>query len=363
MCASATAQSATPSSSPTRCRSSEARRRVQLACWAAHQRVNRGEGVAAAYLLRRAEEASATAPELNGLILAVRAQAATLIGSGPGAGRRSLEELCDVARTTGDLAAEVASLLLGSRQAWVDGTVADVAAAREAVAEIATRMPRPDLQWWPLALDAAIELATGNAEAAATAIEHAARTGRQLGVEVAGNTALAQQLLLLYVNGEWATAAGSMEPMMSPAESSPALLAAAGLVCAEAGRVDALVDVARRLADEPQLLVRAGMTWGQVAVGATSVAVAVEDARLAESLRRALEPYSGTGLALPGAGYFGTADRCLGLLAATLGDRQRAIELLTSACAQERHRGATLWEARTAADLRSVRASRVRAVG
>ena len=59
------------------------------------------------------------------------------------------------------------------------------------------------------------------------------------------------------------------------------------------------------------------MTWGQVAVGASAVAFAAEDTALAESLWRSLEPYSGTGLALPGAGYFGTADRCLGLLAAT----------------------------------------------
>ena len=78
---------------------------------------------------------------------------------------------------------------------------------------------------------------------------------------------------------------------------------------------------------------------------------------LAESLWRSLEPYSGTGLALPGAGYFGAVDRCLGLLAATLGDRQRATELLASACGQEQRRGATLWEARAAADLRSIRVS------
>ena len=342
--------------------SSEATRRVQLACWAAHHRVNRGEGVAAAYLLRQAEEASVTTPVLNGLILAVRAQTSTLIGSGPGPTRRALDELQSFVQSSGDPSAEAALLLLSSRQAWVDGTVSDVVAVRDAIAHIATRMPRPDFQWWPLALDAAIELATGGDEAGA-AIERAARTGRQLGVEVAGSTELAQQLLLLFLSGEWAAAAGSLEVLAAAEDASPSLLAAFGLTCAEAGRLDVVADIATRLVSEPQLLVRAAMTWGQVAVGATAVAFAAKDATLAESLWRSLEPYSGTGMALPGAGYFGAVDRCLGLLAATLGDRQRATELLASACAQEQRRGATLWEARAAADLRTVRSSRVRAAG
>ena len=114
------------------------------------------------------------------------------------------------------------------------------------------------------------------------AIEHAARTGRQLGVEVAGGTALAQQLLLLFVNGEWAAAADSFEGLASTEDAPPSLLAAFGLACAEAGRLDVVGDVAARLAGEPQLLVRAGMTWGQVAVGATAVAFAAQDTTLAE---------------------------------------------------------------------------------
>jgi DNA-binding SARP family transcriptional activator len=341
---------------------SEAQRRVQLACWAAHHRVNRGEGVAARYLLRRAEEASVTTPVLNGLILAVRAQASTLIGGGPGPTRRSLDELRAFVRSSGDVSAEAALLLLSSRQAWVDGTVADVAGIRDAIARIATRMPRPDFQWWPLALDAAIALATGSDEASA-AIERAGRTGRQLGVEVAGSTELAQQLLLLFLSGDWTAAAASLE-VLATAEDAPSLLAAFGLACAEAGRRDVVGDIAARLAADPQLLVRAGMTWPQVAMGASAVAFAARDTALAEFLWRTLEAYSGTGLALPGAGYFGTVDRCLGLLAATLDDRQRAVELLTSACAQEERRGATLWQTKTTADLSRVRAARgVRAAG
>ncbi len=338
----------------------ESRRRVQLACWAAHHRVNRGEAVAAAYLLQRAEEASVATPDLNGLILAVRTQAATLIGSDPGAIRRSLDELLEFVRSTGDLSAEAASLLLSSRQAWVEGTVADVADVRDAIAKVATRMPRPDFQWWPLAIDAAIELAIGHGDTAAVAIEHAARIGRQLGVEVASSTALAQQLLLLFINGEWAAAADSLQGLAAAEDASPSLLAAFGLACAEAGRIDAVVDVAARMLDDPRLLTRAAMTWGQVAVGASAVAFAAEDTALAESLWRSLAPYSGTGLALPGAGYFGTADRCLGLLAATVGDRQRAVELLASAASQERRRGATLWESRTTAELQAVRNAPVR---
>ena len=61
-----------------------------------------------------------------------------------------------------------------------------------------------------------------------------------------------------------------------------------------------------------------------------------------------------TGLALPAAGYFGCVDRCLGLLAATLGDRERAVALLSSACTQEQWRGAVVWERRAAATLAAV---------
>ena len=112
------------------------------------------KSVGAAYLLRLAEQASATTPDLRGLILAVRAQAATLVGTGPVGARCALDELKQFARSSGDSTAEGAWLLLNSRQSWIDGTVTDVAAARDAIADMATRMPRPDLQWWPLALDA-----------------------------------------------------------------------------------------------------------------------------------------------------------------------------------------------------------------
>ena len=125
----------------------ESRRRVQLACWAAHHRVNRGEAVAAAYLLQRAEEASVATPDLHGLILAVRTQAATLVGSRPGcdqaiarraAGVRPIDRRPRRRRRR--------ALLLSSRQAWVEGTLADVADVRDAHrqgrhAHAATRPP------------------------------------------------------------------------------------------------------------------------------------------------------------------------------------------------------------------------------
>ena len=66
------------------------------------------------------------------------------------------------------------------------------------------------------------------------------------------STALAQQLLLLFVNGEWASAADSLQGLAAVEDASPSLLAAFGLACAEAGRIDAVVDVAARLRDDPQ---------------------------------------------------------------------------------------------------------------
>ena len=70
--------------------------------------------------------------------------------------------------------------------------------------------------------------------------------------------------------------------------------------------------------------------------------------------------HRGTGLALHAAGYFGTVDRCLGLLAATQGDVAGARTLLASAIEQERQRGAAVWERRAVADLEALRTANLR---
>ena len=114
---------------------SEGRRRVQLACWAAHHRLNRGDRVGALYLLELAESASQTpsATMLRGLIAGVRAQSDTLVGPGPGPARRSLAELRELAECRHDFSAEVAARVLGAGHAFAEGTLADVATERDGI--------------------------------------------------------------------------------------------------------------------------------------------------------------------------------------------------------------------------------------
>ncbi len=325
-------------------------RRVQLACWAAHQRLLRGDRLLADHLLDIADADPWGAGTLQGLVLAIRAQADTLVESSPAAARRSLDELRRHAARSHDTTADAAALLLGARQAWADGTLDDVAAARDGIIAIGARLPRPDIQWWPAALDASIELAAGRLEAAETAIETAARIGRELRVVAAAPTARAQQLTMLYLGGTLGTAAEALAHLAGT-DATPGMLAGYGLACVEAGDVDGAAAVAGRLAAEPQLLVLAGASWPLTAMCAAEVAAAAGHRPLARAVRASLERFSGTGLALHSVGYFGAADRVLGKLAVLLGDSAAGIALLEAAVAQERRRGTTGWERRAVADL------------
>ena len=106
------------------------------------------------------------------------------------------------------------------------------------------------------------------------------------------------------------------------------MVAGYGLACVEAGDVDGAASVASRLAAEPQLLVQAGASWPLTAMCAAEVAVAAGHLPLARALREALERFAGTGLALHSVGYFGAADRVLGKLAVLLGDGDDGVALL-----------------------------------
>ena len=93
---------------------------------------------------------------------------------------------------------------------------------------------------------------------------------------------------------------------------------------------------------------------------ASEIAAAAGDRVLAQVLWTPLLRHRGTGLALHAAGYLGTVDRCLGLLAATQGDVAGARALLASAIEQERQRGAAAWERRAVADLEALRTANLR---
>ena len=217
-------------------------------------------------------------------------------------------------------------------------------------------MPRPDLRWWPQALEAAIELAAGRAESARAKVEAAARAGRELGVAAAAPTAMAQHLLLLLAEGGLAGAADALDQLSIGADHSVQLLAGYGVACVEAGELDRAAAVAARLAQHTSLLEEVGASWPQVAMCASVVASATGSAALATALWRPLERFRRTGLSLHSVGYFGSADRSLGLLASALGRRDEAEELLLDAVTAEQRRGSALWERLATADLEALRA-------
>jgi DNA-binding SARP family transcriptional activator len=327
-------------------------RRVQLACWVAHHALLAGDRLRATHLLDvAAADPYGIAPTGQGLILAMRAQGDTLVEPGPDAARRSLDELRRFAEAYGDPTADAAERLLAVREAWATGTLADVDAVRQRIASMSVRMPRPDLRWWPLALAAAIELAAGRVEPARAAIDAAARAGRELGVAAAAPTAMAQQLLLKLAEGCLGAAADGLGQLVATGAGGLQVLAGYGLACVDAGDLAAAGDVAARLAGAPHLLAEAGASWPMVAMCASVVASATGEVALASSLWCALERFRGTGLALHSVGYFGSADRCLGLLAIALGDEVQGRALLADALAAERRRGSLLWECLAARDL------------
>ncbi len=210
-------------------------RRVQLACWVAHHVLLSGDRLRATRLLDvAAAEPYGTAPGGQGLILAMRAQADTLVGPGPDAARRSLAELRRFAETYGDPIADTAERLLAGREAWATGTLDDVDTVRRRIEEMSMRMPRPDLRWWPLALAASIELAAGHVEPARAAVEAAARGGRELGVGAAAPSAMAQHLLLQLAEGSLGAAVGGLEQLA--AGDSPRHAPAGGVRARLCGR-------------------------------------------------------------------------------------------------------------------------------
>jgi DNA-binding SARP family transcriptional activator len=332
-------------------------RRVQLACWAAHQLLLRGDRLRAEHLLELADADPFGATAGQGLVLAMRAQADTLVESSPDVAQRSLDELRRFAIERSDVTAEAAALLLGARQAWAHGTLVDVAAARDGIAALAERLPRPDVRWWPASIDASIALAAGRFDEAATAIETAGRLGRELRVAAAGPTARVQHLTMLYLSGALGSAAPALAHFASGPDATPGTVAGYGLACVEARDTAAVADVARQLAAEPRVLAAAGASWPLVAMCASEIAAHAGDRTLARAVRSALAPFCGGGLAMHSVGYFGTVDRCLGRLAVALGDPVTGVALLTAAVEQERQRGAAAWERRTVADLWAVRQS------
>ena len=201
------------------------------------------------------------------------AQADTLVEAGPQPAHRSLEELRHFASIHPNLSTRAAVCLLGGRDAWVHGTISDVAAVG---AEPGDRRTTATARCALVAAGArGVDRtrcrpvrAGGDGDRGGGTIGSSAQDRR------GGADRFVQQLLLLLVNGELGSAAESLRPMAMSPGASAALLAGYGLACAEAGAVDAVVEVAALLRQDCRLLVSVGSAWSQVAMCAPEIAAA-----------------------------------------------------------------------------------------
>jgi DNA-binding SARP family transcriptional activator len=321
---------------------------VQLSCWAAHHRLNHGEHRRGMELLDRAlpVASSSVAPVWRSLVLGVRAQGEQSAAGDPRRAHIAADELRNWSRLTGDDSGEAAACLIRAGIAFISGTLDDVAVARDEIADVARRVPRPDLAWFPLAMDAASLLAGGQRDRAAAAIATAEEVGRDTGVHAAGSTAMLHHAQLMLLDGTFAAMATVLDPGSDIAAARPEGLALYGLACVRAGDRSGTDRAAAALLPHERMLAAAGLGWPLVAMAGAEVAWFARNAQLAQALWDELHHWSGSGLTTFGVSYLGAADTALGLLAATLDRVDAATDLLAAAIAQEHHRGATVCEAR-----------------
>jgi hypothetical protein len=329
---------------------------VQLACWAAHHRLNDGNRSRALELLHDADQLQfpASTPWLRGLVLAVRAQADLVARSpGPDAAHASLAALREYARLTDDESTEAAESLFGLAAAFMFGTVHNVAVARAAIERSALRLPRSDLRWWPLVSDAALALATGDLSYASDAIDRAMRQGQDSGLEMSMRTGLMQRALHMLLAGQLGSIVDMLEAQATATGAPTTVVSVYGLACVDADDAVRARGAADMLRARIPLLATSGIAWPNVAMAASELAHYVGDAPLAASLWDELQRWSGSGLSVMGAAYFGAVDAALGRLSITMGRHDEGLALLTRARDYERAHGWTAWEQRVARTLQA----------
>jgi hypothetical protein len=323
----------------------EHRRRIQLLCWAAHHRLNLGQLDPAMALLAEARHDLARWPSssLRGLVLSVYAQAAHLIDHPFPSD--AFAELRGHARLTGDVVAEAGTALLALGQAFVEGSIADVEAARHELDDVAEMMPRPDLRWMVGATAAAIHLAVGDLETASGLIDEAECTGRKRRVEMAEPVARLQQSLLMWQRGQLGQVSELLSGIVRQGGASPLTLALAGQAALQNDDPAEAHEMFDRILVFDSPLQSSAQTWPAVVALTARLAAQLDHEAVAATRRMFvphLRPRRGTGLAIHGIAYFGTVDLALAHIDAS-GDAPDQRCSFESAAALERERGMAWW--------------------
>ena len=215
----------------------DAPRRVQVACWAAHHAINRGDRTGALDMLDEVtvQAATANAAAFRSLELAVRVQADYLVDGGPSLASASYRRLIDWVHLTGDVAGNAAASLLGVTDAFVTGTLDDVRARCDELQSVANELRRPDLRWWPSAIAVSLALAEGNTARARTLLEESSLLGDELSVGVAPQVSMIQRTLLMLQDGSLGMLHSTLGNMVASGVASPTVVATYGISCLVSG--------------------------------------------------------------------------------------------------------------------------------
>lgn len=256
------------------------------------------------------------------------------------------EQLLAIARRTGaeDLEAEA----LARRCNWLLelGRGSEFQAAAQRVAELAERLPQPQVRWFAAVLGAVRLAMCGRLEEAAAAIDKAWQDFPTLPNAAGAWAAAGLHSTLVHLGPQLDQWEGLCRSLM---QSRPGLRRswASGLAAllAEAGRRGEAEELLRSLVREIPAMPRDGQYVLTLAWCAHAASV-LGSAELAEPLLDALDPFSGrhvyASMALPVA-YFGPVDYFLGLLSGTLGRVAEAERRFTAAVAAATQLDAAPW--------------------
>ena len=337
-----------------------ARRRVQLGCWIAHHLALLGRTQEANEALQRAEDDNRfdLEPSMQASILGVRLQVASSVEAPPSATRAAFAALRSFTDEFPTISGEAWCRLFALDQAIRDGTLDDHAEAIDVLAAMVERFPQPDVRWTVEAARAGNALARGELDTAEQLIVAAQVAGGELSVGSAAAVWVTQLFLLQYERGDLSVMTPFLSSLVENASSYQ--LAARALLHMEAGDATRARDMAARLGDDPAPLTGAGAGWAALASLLGEIAYFADERRLAETTIAELGSHAGTALSAHGLLHLGAADRSLGLAWATLGELDRAIDLLDAGHAADRRRGALRWSGRAARSSAALRRTRRR---
>jgi hypothetical protein len=344
----------------------ERSRRVQLACWAAHNLLVAGASEEARGLIDSAraevdDEAGpsqeSAGPVLRGIVAGVTYQAATSVDAAPTDADEAYAALGALAAETGLLSTLATRRLFALDQAMRNGDLASLRLAVDELAEIVEAFPRPDLRWWVLAAEAGYALAAGDLRTADRELIRAMTVGSELSVAPSGPVSLMQRLVVQWESGQL----GILHPMMGlapRAEAVPVELCMSALVCLEVDDLEGARRAGRQLVGHETMLLDAGPAWPAIATIGARTAFAADLPDLGAVLEDQLLGHAGSGLSFTGLVHFGTCDRLLGLIRAAQGDLDAGIDLVEAAHADLARRCLPTWTARAADDVADLRERR-----